>query len=207
MWSMELNEISGLFELFTMLEKSKDPKVKISDLYSEYFAELLAFFQSGRPELIKYSNFEVLQQISHFLQKSLTANETKYHYEMMIPTLSKTLIAMGGEGRMSGIKLLNNHCKRIFSFDFSAEADRLKNWMGENDIYVLVLTKDVTEEEFDQSKYILKNFGKTLFGQEKTNHLLKLLRENNNENKFISKFCLKKLEVYSMNASEKLSLV
>ena len=93
---MELSEISGLFELFNMLEKSKNAKVKISDLYSEYFAEVLAFFQSGRPELIKYSNLEVLQQISNFLQKSLTANETKYHYEMMIPTLSKTLIAMEG---------------------------------------------------------------------------------------------------------------
>ena len=40
-----------------------------------------------------------------------------------------------------------------------------------------------------------------MYGQEKTNQLLKLLRENNNENKFISKFCFKKLEVHSMSSS------
>ena len=35
----------------------------------------------------------------------------------MIPTISKTLMEMGGENKISGIKILNNLCKKVFAFN------------------------------------------------------------------------------------------
>ena len=64
---------------------------------------------------------------------------------MLIPTLSKTLIEMGGENRISGITILNNLCRKIFNYDYSSEADRLKNWLSKSEIYLQILNKDMTE--------------------------------------------------------------
>ena len=46
----------------------------------------------------------------------------------------------------------------------------------------------MTEYEYEESKYILKAYSKSFYGQTKTDQLLKILRDNNNENKWVSKF-------------------
>jgi len=127
--------------------------------------------------------------------------EKKWAYEMMIPILAKTLLTIGGECRMPAIRILNSHCKRVTSFDYSSESERLKGWISRNELFIHLLSKDVTEAEYDQSKYILSLYGRSQSSHEKTNELLRLLRDNENKNKMITKFCLKKLEVYSMSSS------
>jgi len=114
---------------------------------------------------------------------------------------------MGESNRLSGIKLLNHHCKRVFTFDYSAEGDRLKTWLNKNELALHILRKDITEVEYDESKYILKAYSKSMYGQAKTDQLLKILRDNNNENKWVNKFCFKELDVYGMTADEKMSFV
>ena len=100
---------------------------------------------------------------------------------------------------MPGIRLLNTHCKNTTNLDYSSKGERLKNWLSTQDIYIKILTKDITEVEYDQSKYILSLYGKSYSSHEKTNELLKMLRDNDNQNKLITKFCLKKMEIYPMS--------
>ena len=53
----------------------------------------------------------------------------------------------------------------------------------------------------------MKFFGKSIHGEEKTDQLLRLLKENNNENKWITKFCFRELEIFRMSRNERISLV
>ena len=52
---------------------------------------------------------------------------------------------MGGANRIAGITILNNLCRKIFNYDYSSEADRLKSWLGKSEIYLQLLNKDMTE--------------------------------------------------------------
>jgi hypothetical protein len=206
-WKMQLTDYQALFELFNKLEQTKGHKAEVTVLYEEYFTELMAFFQSGRPELVEFANIEKLHKIKDSLHLSQEISGKKDRYDLMIPTLSKTLILMGDKNRLTGIRLLNSHCRRVYNFDYSKEADRLKAWLNNNEVYSEILTKGIDEAEFEESKHILKFFGKSMNGEEKTSQILKLLAENKDHNKWLSKFCFKQLEVYSMSNSEKELLV
>jgi hypothetical protein len=116
----------------------------------------------------------------------------KQEYEVILPTLAKNLIASNPSQRIIGIKLLNNYCKRVFDFyDYSSQSDRLKEWLKKEDIYSLVLNEALTEEEYENSRFVLKHFGKSFGTREKNSSLLKILSQT--KNKWVSKFCLKQL--------------
>ena len=72
--------------------------------------------------------------------------DIKYSWKNLLPTLSKTLLTMSSELKIQGIKCLNIHCRKVFSRDFSDEAGRLRNWLYQNEIYLLILNKRTTEQ-------------------------------------------------------------
>lgn len=75
----------------------------------------------------------------------MESTEKKWAYEKLAPTLAKTLLTIGGSCRMPGIRLLNSHCKQVANLDFSSKGERLKNWLSTSEIYIKLLTKDITE--------------------------------------------------------------
>lgn len=142
----------------------------------------------------------------HCLERSLESSVKRGRYHFLIPALAKTLITMEG-GRLAGIKLLNRHCRRVFDFDFSSDSEHLKDWMQKNEIYKAVLCPEITEEEYEESKSLLKYFGRSATGKGRTTDTLSLLQSNRSRNRWISRFCLRRIEVHAMNNEEKKLLV
>lgn len=68
---MTLQDIVDVFELFNYLERSRNTKTQVGELYEEYYTELVALFQSGRPELQNFAVSEKLNIILDCLERSI----------------------------------------------------------------------------------------------------------------------------------------